>query len=216
VRNPALPAAVLAAVLLLSGCGGQGSNDGGRPVPVGGDESSATTSETPSTAATPTTEPPSAPTTPTARRPPTQVIVVAMGTVRSNAAVQGLVKIYPLYFQALVARDSSIVRKNFPSFFYADVGLGIEEAKANGLVMRPPGSVVVVGTQALDEFGIVRVQTCRSQTTEYWNPKSKAWDVVAPHGRPQAIDMIKTGIGWMPYRLGPSSGINCSRVHYPA
>jgi hypothetical protein len=202
--------------MLLTGCGG-GEADGGRPVPVepGGDSS--TSSSTPSTSATtsaPTTAP-SQPTSPTTTSRKAQVIVVP-GNYRSNPAVQGLVKTYPLYFQALVTRDSSIIKKNFPAFFYADVGLGIEEAKANGLVMRPPGSVVIVGIEPQKEFGIIRVKTCRSQRTQYWNPKTEVWDVVAPKGSPQAIDMIRTGLGWMPYRLGPSEGISCARARYPA
>jgi hypothetical protein len=217
VRSLAFPAAVMAGVLLLTGCGGN-EPDGGRPVPVDPGGDSATTSGTPATSPTAvsTTAPsPSQPTSTTTASRKAQVVVVP-GSYRSNPAVQGLVKTYPLYFQALVARDSSIIKKSFPAFFYADVGLGIEEAKANGLVMKPPGSVVVVGIQPQKEFGIIRVKTCRSQNTQYWNPKAKAWDVVAPKGTPQAIDMIQTGVGWMPYRLGPSQGISCARVRYPA
>ena len=81
--------------------------------------------------------------------------------------------------------------------------------------MRPPGSVVVLGVQSQPQ-GVVRVKTCRSQTTQYWDPKSKRWTLNAPKGSTQVIDMIKTGIGWMPYRIGPSSGVNCAGVRYPA
>ena len=44
----------------------------------------------------------------------------------------------------------------------------------------------------------------------------EAVDSNAPKGSPQVIDMIETGIGWMPYRIGPSSGVNCAGVRYPA
>ena len=88
-------------------------------------------------------------------------------------------KTYPLYFQALVARDDTIVRKSFPAFFYADISESILEAKRNGWLMRPPGSVVVLGVQSQPQ-GVVRVKTCRSQTTQYWDPKSKRWTRTPP------------------------------------
>jgi hypothetical protein len=75
--------------------------------------------------------------------------------------------------------------------------------------------VVVLGVQSQSD-GTVRVKTCRSQTTQYWDPKAKQWTVVAPKGSPQVIDMIRTGLGWLPYRLAPSKGVNCARVNYPA
>jgi hypothetical protein len=214
VRRFALPAAVLAAVLLVTACA-KDSSDGGRPVPVG-DDSGTTTSSTPSTSASePSTEPsqPAGTAEPTAQ-PKTQVIIKA-GTFASNPAVQGLVSSYPLYFQALVSKDDTILKKRFPSFFYADVSQAIVDAKRNGWVMRPPGSVVVVGTQSQSD-GTVQVKTCRSQTTHYWDPKTKQWTVVAPQGSPEVIDMIKTGLGWLPYRLAPSDGLTCTRVNYPA
>ncbi len=113
---------------------------------------------------------------------------------------------YPLYFQALIARDEAILKKSFPSFFYADTSQAIKDAQRNGWVMRPPGSVVVLGVQSQSN-GTVRVRTCRSQTTQYWDPKAKAWTVPAPKGSPQVIDMIKTGVGWMPYKLASSKGV---------
>jgi hypothetical protein len=205
---------VLAGVLLLTACG-QDSVDGGRPVPVGGD-SGATTSSTPSSATSEPSTTPSQPATtaaPTAK-PKAQVIIKA-GNFASNPAVQGLVTSYPLYFQALVSKDDTVLKKRFPSFFYADVSPGIIDAQRNGWIMRPPGSVVVVGARSQPD-GTVRVQTCRSQTTQYWDPKSRAWTVVSPNGSPEVIEMVKTGIGWLPYRLAPTKGVNCARVKYPA
>jgi hypothetical protein len=210
VRRFALPTAALAGVLLLSSCGGKDSTDGGLPVPAGGD-SSTTTSSTPSTSE-PSTEP-SKSARPTAQ-PKAQIIIQA-GNFASNDAVQGLVTSYPLYFQALVTKDDTVLKKRFPSFFYADVSEGIQDAQRNGWVMKPPGSVVVVGAKARSD-GTVWVQTCRSQTTQYWDPQSQSWTVVTPKGSPEVIEMIKTGIGWLPYRLAPTNGVNCARVHYPA
>lgn len=212
MRRFALPTVLLAGALLLTACGGHDSNEGGRPVPVGGDSTTTTSS-------TPTAEPtePSTPATTTkpttsAQRP--QIYVVA-GNYASNAAVQGLVSKYPLYFQALVTKDDTVLKKSFPSFFYADVSEAIVDAKRNGWTMRPPGSVVIVGTQSQPDH-TVRVKTCRSQTTQYWDPKAKKWTVVTPKGSPEVIEMIKTGIGWLPYRIAPSNGVSCAGVRYPA
>ena len=214
VRRFALPAAALAGVLLLPACGGKDSNDGGLPVPAGGD-SGTTTSSTPSTG---TGEPTAQPSQPATTTPPTAAhkqVIVQAGNFGSNPAVQGLVSSYPLYFQALVSKDDTVLKKSFPSFWYADVSQAIFDAQRNGWVMRPPGSVVVMGVQNQSE-GIVRVKTCRSQTTQYWDLKAKNWIEVTPKGSPQVIDMVRTGRGWLPYRLAPSTGVSCSGVHYPA
>ncbi|RZT17652.1 hypothetical protein EV649_5209 [Kribbella sp. VKM Ac-2569] len=214
MRRFAFPAFAVVGVLLLSACS-KDATDGGRPVPVGG-ESGTTTSSTPSTAPssepTTTTKPATTakPTAPTAKQ-----VIVQAGNFASNPAVQGLVTSYPLYFQALVTKDDTILKKQFPSFFYADVSQGIQDAKRNGWVMKPPGSVVVVGARSTPD-DTVAVQTCRSQTTQYWDPKTRNWTVVTPKGSPEVIEMIKTGVGWMPYRLVTSKGVNCASVHYPA
>ncbi len=215
MRSLALPAAVLAGVLLLTACGGGETNDGSRPVPVGGD-SGTTTSSTPSTTSTETSAGATQPATTTKPSTPRKAqVIVDPGNYSSNPAVQGLVRSYPLYFQALVTRDDSILKKSFPAFWYADTSQAILDAQRNGWIMRPPGSVVVLGVRS-EPNGVVRVRTCRSQTTQYWDPKSKNWTVVAPKGSPQVIDMIQTGLGWLPYRMAPSTGVNCARVRYPA
>lgn len=215
VRSLALPAALLAGALVLAGCGGKDTNDGGRPVPVDDSGSSgATTSSTPTVAATTPAATSSEPTTTTTTAPRKTQVYMVPGNYTSNPAVQGLVASYPLYFQALVTKDDTILKKRFPSFFYADVSQAIVDAQRNGWVMRPPGSVVVVGARSQAD-GTVRVQTCRSQTTQYWDPKARAWTVVTPKGSPEVIEMIKTGVGWLPYRMAPTKGVNCARVKYP-
>jgi hypothetical protein len=214
VRTLALPAAVLAGALVLAGCG-KDSTDGGRPVPVNGGDTGTTTSTTPST----TPSKPSSTTAPTqpatTAKPTAKQVIVQPGNFADNPAVQGLVTSYPLYFQALVTKDDTILKKQFPSFFYADVSQGIQDAKRNGWIMKPPGSVVVVGARSTPN-NTVAVQTCRSQTTQYWDPKTRKWTVAAPNGSPEVIEMIKTGLGWMPYRLATSKGVNCAGVRYPA
>ncbi|WP_238155198.1 hypothetical protein [Kribbella soli] len=214
MRRFALPAFAVVGVLLLSACS-KDTGDGGRPVPVGGD-SGTTTSSTPSTApssAPPATTAPATTAKPTA--PTAKQVIIQPGNFASNPAVQGLVTSYPLYFQALVSKDDTILKKRFPSFFYEDVSEEIVDAKRNGWVMKPPGSVVVVGAKATPD-DTVAVQTCRSQTTQYWDPKTRNWTVVAPKGTPEVIEMIQTGVGWLPYRMATSKGVNCSSVRYPA
>ncbi|GAA2832032.1 hypothetical protein [Kribbella solani] len=216
MRRFALPATLLAGVVLVTGCS-KGSNDGGLPVPAGGDAGPVTTSATPTAAPTKTSAAPTEPPEPTATKPTAkadQVIVVA-GNYATNPAVQGLVSSYPLYFQALVSKDDTILKQRFPSFFYSDVSQGIFDAQRNGWVMRPPGSVVVVGAHSTKDDTIA-VQTCRSQTTQYWDPRGKRWTVVTPKGSAEVIEMIKTGVGWLPYRLASAQGVNCAKVHYPA
>nr|WP_184843235.1 hypothetical protein [Kribbella solani] len=201
---------------MVTGCS-KGSNDGGLPVPAGGDAGPVTTSATPTAAPTKTSAAPTEPPEPTATKPTAkadQVIVVA-GNYATNPAVQGLVSSYPLYFQALVSKDDTILKQRFPSFFYSDVSQGIFDAQRNGWVMRPPGSVVVVGAHSTKDDTIA-VQTCRSQTTQYWDPRGKRWTVVTPKGSAEVIEMIKTGVGWLPYRLASAQGVNCAKVHYPA
>ncbi|MFF0341145.1 hypothetical protein [Kribbella sp. NPDC004875] len=214
MRRIALPALVLIGVALLSACG-KNSNDGGLPQPVGGGSGTTTSADTPPTPPKTT----SAPTVPATTAKPTTApkgqVIVKAGNYASNPAVQGLVTMYPLYFQALVSRDDTILKKRFPAFFYADVAEGIQDAKRNGWVMRPPGSVVVVGVQKTSDT-TVAVRTCRSQTTQYWDPKGKRWTVVTPKGSPEVIEMVMSGIGWLPYRLASAAGVNCASVHYPA
>jgi hypothetical protein len=212
VRRYALPA-LLAGVLLLSACS-KNSDDGTLPVPAGGSDMSS--SDTPSTEPT---EPTSTPTQPATTAKPTAApkaqIIIQAGNFASNPAVQGLVTSYPLYFQALVSKDDTVLKKRFPSFFYSDVSQGIYDAQRNGWVMKPPGSVVIVGAKRTAD-GTVAVQTCRSQTTQYWDPKAKNWTVVTPKGSPEVIEMIQTGLGWLPYRLATTAGVKCAGVHYPA
>jgi hypothetical protein len=201
--------ALAAAALLLAGCGGDTTNKGTLPIPAGGDDPSST--GTPGS--THTVEPTGPPRTVT---PKAQVIVVR-GSFAGNPAVEGFASTFPVYFKALVARDSKVVRSYFPGFFYADTAIGIDEAKRNGWVMRPPGSIVVVGVEQQPQ-GIVRLRTCRSQTTQYWNPKTRQWVIVAPKGAPDVYDMVKTGLGWMPYRQQQhiAKPYSCAKVHYPA
>jgi hypothetical protein len=156
---------------------------------------------------------------PTTAKPPaaTAKVVVGPGRFGADPAVQGLVVRYPLYYQALVSRNSDIVKTNFPAIFYAGTATDIDAAKAAGWLMRPPGSIVVVGTSK-QPYGVVRVNLCRSQRLQWWNPKTRRFVVNAPKGTGEAIDMVRTGFGWTMYRMVRPipAGISCASVRYPA
>lgn len=209
-------AGLVAALLLgLSACGGDDGGNGTMPTPVDGSASSET-SETPSEPASP---PPSQPTSAPTKQPPGKapMVYVVGGRFDNHPAVQGLKLQYPVYFRALVQKDSQLVARTFPQFFYADTVAEIDDAKDSGYTMRPPGSLVVRRVESRPG-GIVRITSCRSQTTQYWNPKRKQWVVHAPGGSPDVLDMVRRGTGWTMYRWSvPRAGtVSCAGVRYPA
>ncbi|WP_432935687.1 hypothetical protein ACQPXM_21350 [Kribbella sp. CA-253562] len=215
-----LPVVTLA---VLAACGGNGdANRGGMPegVEEQPDSPQTITLGTPTPPATSPSKRPGKPTKPTKTAPPpvaSSQLTVVPGRFGADPAVQGLVAKYPLYYQALVRRDSNIVKTSFPAFFYADTAINIDAAKASGWVMRPPASVVVVGTSK-QPYGVVRLNLCRSPRLQWWNPKTRTFVRNAPKGTAEAIDMVRTGVGWTMYRVVSPvpKGINCSTVRYPA
>ncbi|GAA1517330.1 hypothetical protein [Kribbella lupini] len=216
MRRPTLPAAVLVVALLLTGCGGGDTNKGSLPEGVD-DPGSTSTGGTPGTGdpSTPgtTTEPSEPVKTPPAAK--AQVIVVP-GNFANNPAVQGLVAKYPIYYKARVDRNDSVIRETFPAYFYLDVTDNIKTAKTRGYVMRPPGSVVVMSAVNIPH-GLVQLNLCLSQRTQYWNPGAKKWVKPAPQGLPQVIQMVKTGLGWSMYReMRPAKPFSCAKVPFPA
>jgi hypothetical protein len=216
VRRLTLPAAVLAAALLLTGCGDGSSNKGS--LPEGVDDSSSTSSSDTPTAPDPST--PSATAKPSApvKTPPeakAQVIVVP-GNFGNNPAVQGLVAKYPIYYKALADRNDAVIKETFPAYFYLDVTDNIKQAKNSGWVMQPPGSVVVMSV-VQRPYGVVRLNLCLSQRTQYWKPRSRTWVKPAPQGLAKVIDMVETGMGWSMYReMKPAKPFSCAKVPFPA
>nr|WP_184794776.1 hypothetical protein [Kribbella italica] len=218
VRGRTLTTAA-AFLVVLAGCSGGGeTNKGGLPIGVDDqpDSNPTITLPTPPPQSTPAPRPTSA--KPTTAKPPaaTAKVVVVPGRFGAEPAVQGLVAKYPLYYQALVSRNSDIVKTGFPAIFYAGTATDIEAAKDAGWLMRPPGSIVVIGTSK-QPYGVVRVNLCRSQRLQWWNPKTRKFVVNAPKGTGEAIDMVRTGFGWTMYRMVRPipAGINCATVRYP-
>ena len=183
------------------------------PTPV--DSVTDQSSTTPTPTAGPSSQPSGAPTKePATNRP---LVYVVPGRFAGEPAVQGLQRKYPLYFRALVLRDPKVVADNFPAYFYADTEAQIQIARRNGLVMMPPGSIVVRNVEQRP-FGVVRISSCRSQRTEFWNKDARRWTRSAPQGSPDVIDMIRRGDGWTMYRwLQPvPKPFSCAGVRYPA
>ncbi|MGC4941566.1 hypothetical protein [Kribbella sp. DT2] len=213
----------IVALTVVAACGGSGdANRGGLPEGVseepGGDRTITLGTPTPTPTPTkPSSGKPSKPATTVPPAAPSGQVTVVPGRFGADPAVQGLIAKYPLYYQALVKRDSNIVKTSFPAFFYADTAINIDAAKASGWVMRPPGSIVVVGTSK-QPYGVVRLNLCRSQRLQWWNPKTRKFVVVAPKGTPEAIDMVRSGVGWTMYKVvrPVPKGINCAAVRYPA
>jgi hypothetical protein len=116
----------------------------------------------------------------------------------------------------LVNRDDAAIKASFPAYFYLDVTTKIKQAKTNGWVMQPPGGVVVTSVTQRPH-GVVRLNLCLSQRTQYWKPKSRTWVHVAPKGLPKVVDMVETGMGWSMYReLDPAKAFSCAGVRFPA
>jgi hypothetical protein len=208
-RRLGVPAIVLAVGLLLGGCGGSGTNDGSMPTPAG-DDGPTGTSPTPTSSASSAK--------PTKPAPPSAVkLIIQPGSFGANPAVQGYRKVYPLYYLALAQRDTKIVERNFPAYFLSDVAPLIATAKSRGWIMRPPGSVVVVGVEQRP-FDIVRIRSCRSQTAGFWDPSTRKWVQSAPKGVPETVDMVKRGDGWTMYRWYQPvpKPFSCAAVRYPA
>ena len=212
-RRLGVPAIVLAVGLLLAGCGGSGTNDGSMPTPAGDDGSTGTSpAPTPSgSSARPTT------TEPTKPAPSAAKLIILPGSFGGNPAVQGYRRTYLMYYEALAQRDTKIVERNFPAYFLSDVAPLIAMAKSSGWIMRPPGSVVVVGVEQRP-FDIVRIRSCRSQTAGFWDPRTRKWVQSAPKGVPETVDMVKRGDGWTMYRWYQPvpKPFSCAAVRYPA
>ncbi|WP_237771204.1 hypothetical protein [Kribbella sp. ALI-6-A] len=215
MRRLTLPTFLLATAVLLTGCGEGGTNKG--TMPEGVEDTSSTTDNTPGTPAPSSPGTTAEPSTPVTTPPAAKAqITVVPGNYASNPAVQGLVKKYPIYYKAQIDRNDSVIKETFPAYFYLDVTDNIKQAKSNGWVMRPPGSVVVMSV-VQRPFGVVRLNLCLSQRTQYWKPKSRTWVKPAPQGLPKVIEMVETGMGWSMYReMKPDKPFSCAKVRFPA
>lgn len=213
-------AAVVSVGLLLGVVAGCGGNEptGGAPTPVdpgtGGDPST-----TPSAPASTPTDKPSTPTTTSATTStgPARQIIVVTHIFKNQPVVQAFAAAYPIYFKALVDRDDAVLRSTFPAYFHADVEAQIAVAKKAGWVMKPPGSIVLRKVEKQAD-GKVRIGSCRSQRTEYFDPATKKWIRSAPKGTPDVIIMAPLNDTFVMYRWMGSrnAGFTCAGIPYPA
>jgi hypothetical protein len=217
-RVIATAVATVALAVAATGCG-EGGSTGGAPTPVDDTAASDPTSA-PSTPATSDAPNPSTATaTATAAPKPgsARQIIVVTHKFQNIPAVRAFAAAYPVYFKALVDKDTDALRTQFPAYFYADTEAQITIAKDAGWVMRPPASIVLRIVETLPD-GKVKISSCRSQRTEYWNPRANKWVRSAPKGSPDVIIMALRGDSWVMYRwmTSPPPTFGCGGISYPA
>jgi hypothetical protein len=209
-RRTGLVVALAAAALAMAGCGGNDSSGGG-PTPFEDDSTG-----TPSGPATsdPATPAPSA--TKTAQPPGKRALVIVNpGSYRLHPAVIGFTRTIQEFYKARMTHNPRLMNAWVSTIFYTDNEPGILQAKSQGLVMRPPGRVVVRGVRRGPIAGSVTVDTCFGPTMAWYDPKKKRYTNDLPNGSPISMDLQNSGSRWEFYqaRLGRFS---CASAKYPA
>ncbi len=206
-RRTGLVVALAAAFFTVAGCGGGGSS-GGAPTPFADDSSG--------TPSSPTASATSAPASTKTSQPPVKraLVIVSPGKYGINPAVLGFTRTIQEFYKARMAHNPELMNAWTSSIFYTDNEAGILEAKTQGLVMRPPGKVVVRGVRKGPIAGSVTVDTCFGPTMAWYDPKKKRYTNDLPNGSPISMDMVSSGSAWQFYqaRLGKFS---CASVKYP-
>lgn len=198
--------ALAAALLAVPGCGGGGSS-GGAPTPFADDSSS--TPSSPDTSAT------SAPrVTNTAKPQLAALVIVGPGKYGMHPAVLGFTRTIQEFYKARMAHNPRLMNAWASTIFYTDNEAGILQAKAQGLVMRPPGKVVVRGVRKGPIAGSVTVDTCFGPTMAWYDPKKKRYTNDLPNGSPISMDLVNSGSAWEFYQARQGK-FSCASVKYP-
>lgn len=211
LRRTGFPAALAVVALLAAACGGDKSSGGPTPFE---DDSSGTTpaSAEPSTVTTPTAPETSEPTAPPAKR---AMVVVNPGKYRSNPAVAGFTRAIQEFYKARITHNPQAMNAWSSTIFYTDNEAGILQAKSQGLVMRPPGKIVVRAVRKGPMANSTTVDACFGPTMSWFDPKKKRYTTDKPNGSAISMDMYNTGSLWQLYQahLGKFS---CATTKYPA
>lgn len=198
--------ALAAALMAVPGCGGGGSS-GGAPTPFADDSSS--TPSSPDTSAT------SAPrVTNTAKPQLAALVIVGPGKYGMHPAVLGFTRTIQEFYKARMAHNPRLMNAWASTIFYTDNEAGILQAKAQGLVMRPPGKVVVRGVRKGPIAGSVTVDTCFGPTMAWYDPKKKRYTNDLPNGSPISMDLVNSGSAWEFYQARQGK-FSCASVKYP-
>ena len=205
-RRTGLVVALAAALMAVAGCGGGGSS-GGAPTPFADDSSS--TSSSPDTSATS-----APPVTNTAKPQLAALVIVGPGKYGMHPAVLGFTRTIQEFYKARMAHNPRLMNAWASTIFYTDNEAGILQAKAQGLVMRPPGRVVVRGVRKGPIAGSVTVDTCFGPTMAWYDPKTKRYTNDLPNGSPISMDLVNSGSAWEFYQARQGK-FSCASVKYP-
>ncbi len=208
-RQVWMAGAAVAALTLAAGCGGS-SPSGGSPTPLG-DDSATASSAPPSSRATPTaTAKPSTPSKPTSGR----LVVVAPGRFSNRPAVGGFTAAVQVLFRARMRYSPDLLQGWATSLFRSHNDNLILNAKAAGLVMRPPGRIVVHGVRKGPVPNTTIVDACFGPTMAWYDPKRKRYTNDLPNGSPYSIAMYGSGPRWLFYDAYDGR-FSCATVTYP-
>lgn len=204
--------AVVSALVVLAIAGCNGDDDAGSgPTPFA-DDSSGTPSSPAESSEPATTEPTSAATTPPAKK---ALVIVDPGSYKSNAAVQGFTRTIQEFYKARQAHNPKLMNAWTSSIFYTDNESGILLAKTQGLVMRPPGQVVIRGVRKGPIANSTTVEACFGKTMAWWDPKRQKYTNDLPNGSPISMDMTNAGSRWEFYQARKGT-FSCTSVRYPS
>ena len=210
-RRTGLAALCALALLALAGCNG-GDDAGSGPTPFEDDTSGTPTSPAPSSEPS-TTEP----TTPATSKPPAKKasVIVDPGTFGQSPAVIGLTRAIQEFYKARQAHNPGLMSGWVSTIFYTDNEAGIIQAKRQGLVMRPPGKIVVRAVRKGPIANSLTVDTCFGPTMAWYDPKKKKYTYDRPGGSPISMDMTNGGSAWQIYQAR-NGRFACNGVKYPA
>ena len=210
-RRTSLAAACAFAVLAVAGCNG-GEDAGSGPTPFEDDSSG--TPSSPATSSTPTSSPTRTTTTPTPSRRG-ELVLVDPGKYATNGAVVGFTRAIREFYRARQAHRPGLMNGWASTIFYTDNEAGILLAKSRGLVMRPPGKIVVRTVRKGPLPGSVTVEACFGPTMAWYDPKKRKYTADRPNGSPIAMDLTKGVESWQLFEAH-NAGFSCDGVKYPA
>ena len=205
--------AALCALLALAGCNG-GDDAGSGPTPFE-DDRSGTPSSPASTSEPGTTEPSSPATSSKPVSGKKASVLVDQGRFGENPAVVGLTRAIQEFYKARQAHNPGLMSGWVSTIFYTDNEAGIVQAKRQGLVMRPPGKIVVRAVRKGPIANSLTVDTCFGPTMAWYDPKKNKYTYDRAGGSPISMDMTNGGSAWQIYQAR-NGKFACDGVKYPA
>jgi hypothetical protein len=209
-RQVWVASAVVAVLVLAAGCGG-GSSAGGSPTPFGDDSTTASSSAPPSETTPKATSKPSPSSTQAVSG---RLVIVAPGKFASSPAVGGFTAAVQVLFRARMKHNPNLLEGWATTLYRSHNDNLIVNAAAAGLVMRPPGRVVVRGVRKGSIPNTTIVDVCFGPTMAWYSPKRKRYTNDRPNGSPYSFAMYGSGPRWLFYDAY-NGKFSCSTVKYP-